>query len=75
MADEFGMRAEKIRRGKNMIWGNVQAVVSYFAIRELRYSGAELGKMLHLNRSGVGVVAKRGEEIARNNSQYRNFIT
>ena len=51
-----------------MIWEDFRAVVSYFAIREL-------GKMLHLNRSGVGVVAKRGEEIARSNSQFCNFIT
>ena len=57
-----------------MIWGDFRAVVSYFAIRELRYSGAELGKMLHLNRSRAGVVAKRGEEIARSNSQLGGFI-
>ncbi len=36
-------------------------MVSYFAIRELGYSGAELGKLLHLNRPGIGVVAKKRE--------------
>ncbi len=58
-----------------MIWGDFRAVVNYFAIRELGYSGAELGKMLHLNRSGVGVVAKRGEELVQSNLRFHSFIT
>ena len=57
-----------------MIWGDFRVVVSYFAIRELGYSEAESGEMLPLNRFGVGVVAKQGEEIARSNSQFHDFI-
>ena len=76
MADEFGMKVEDIkRRGKNKVLADARAVVSYFAVRELGYNGAELGKMLHLSRSGVSVAAKRGEELVQSNLQFHNFIT
>ena len=74
--DEFGMKVEDIkRRGKNKVLADARAVVSYFAVREMGYNGAELGKMLHLSRSGVSVAAKRGEELVRSNSRFHNFIT
>jgi len=75
VAEEFGMKVEDIkRRGKNKVLADARAVVSYFAVRELGYNGSELGKMLHLSRSGVSVAAKRGEELVQSNPQYRNFI-
>ena len=61
--DEFGMKAEEIRRGKNMIRGDVQAMVSSFAIKKLGYKGAELGKRFHLRLFGINIASKRGEEI------------
>lgn len=76
MADEFWMKVEDIkRRGKNKVLADARAVVSYFAVRELGYNGAELGKMLHLSRSGVSVAAKRGEELVQSNYRFHNFIT
>ena len=76
VADEFGMKVEEIkRRGKNRVLADARAVVSYFAVRELGYNGAELGKMVHLSRSGISVAAKRGEELVRSNSRFHNFIT
>ena len=76
VADEFGVKVEEIkRRGKNKVLADARAVVSYFAVRELGYNGAELGKVLHLSRSGVSVAAKRGEELVRSNSRFHNFIT
>jgi putative transposase len=76
VADEFGVKVEEIRRrGKNKILADARAVVSYFAVWELGYNGAELGKMLHLSRSGVSVAAKRGEELVRSNSRFRHFTT
>ncbi len=58
-----------------MIWGDFRAGVSYFAIRQLGYGGAELGKMLPLNRSRVSVAAKHGEELVQSNSRFHSFIT
>lgn len=76
VADEFGSKVEDIkRRGKNKVLADARAVVSYFAVRELGYNGSELGKMLHLSRSGVSVAAKRGEELVQSNSRLHNFIT
>jgi hypothetical protein len=76
VADEFGMKVEDIkRRGKNNVLADARAVMRYFGVRELGYNGAELGKMLHLSRSGVSVAAKRGEELVQRSSQYQNIIT
>ena len=68
MVDEFGMKVEDIkRRGKNKFLADARAVVSYFAVREL-------GRMLHLSRSGVSVAVKRGEEHVRSNSRFDNLV-
>ena len=76
VAEEFGMKVKDIkRRGKNKVLADARAVVSYFAVREFGYNGAELGKMLHLSRSGVSVAAKRGEELVQSNSRFHNLIT
>ena len=61
VADEFGVKVEEIkRRGKNEVLADARAVVSYFAVRELGYKGAELGKRLHLSHFGGKHCGKTG---------------
>jgi hypothetical protein len=66
------VKAGDIKGEKKMIRGDVRAVVCYFAVRELRYKGRDLGKMLYLGRSVVSVAAKRGEELLRSNFQFNH---
>lgn len=66
VADYYGLSAEALVRSTRMPrFVEARGVVCYLGVRELEKSGAEVGLVLNMKRSGVCLAARRGEEIIR----------
>ena len=50
------------------------ALVCALAVRELGYTGVEVGRHLGLKRAGVSLAARRGEAVLARGSQLRDAI-
>jgi hypothetical protein len=50
---------------KGVAASRARSVCSYWAVKELGMSAAEVARTLGLTRQGASVAARRGEEIAR----------
>lgn len=63
------------QRSKGKRLAEARSVISYVAVREMGYNGAEVARALNITRSGVSIAAGRGEEIFRNNQFLRNQVS
>ena len=75
VATHYGIEpAALLRRSNRPNVAEARAVVSFLAVRELGCSGVDVGRVLHLKRSGVSLAAKRGEQAAANCPGLRKAI-
>lgn len=51
-----------------------RGIISFIAIRELRYTGLEVGKELNLGPAGVSIALRRGERILRGRTEIKEKI-
>ena len=71
----FGIDSELVRRpSKNRSFAEARGMICYVGIRELGYSGIELGLELNLGVSGVSRALKRAEAVFRENSEIKQRI-
>ena len=63
------------QRNKGKGLAEARSVISYVAVREMGYNGAEVARALNITRSGVSIAAGRGEELLRNNQFLRNQVS
>ena len=75
IATLLDIRPEELRqhsRGKRL--SEARSIISYVAVRQMGYNGAEVARIFNISRSAVSVAAGRGEDILRNNKSLRNKI-
>jgi putative transposase len=71
----LGIESELVRRGsKSRSLAEARGMICYVAIRELGYSGIELGRELNLGSAGVSRALKRAESVFRENSEIKQSI-
>ena len=71
----LGMESEWIRRpSKNRYVAEVRGMICYVAIRELGYSGIELGRELNLGAGGVSRAIVRAESVFRKKPEVKERI-
>jgi len=61
-------REELYSKGRQKIRAEAKALFCYWAVRELGYGQAELGRRLGMTQPGVGYAVQRGEHIAKENN-------
>jgi hypothetical protein len=71
----LGIESELIgQASKSRSLAEARAMICYMAIRELGYSGLELGRELNLGSAGVSRALKRAESVFRENSEIKRSI-
>jgi len=71
----LGIESELVRRAsKSRSLAEARGMICYVAIRELGYSGLELGRELNLGSAGVSRALKRAESVFRENSEIKQSI-
>jgi len=63
-------REELYSKGRQKIRAEARALFCYWAVRELGYGQAELGRRLGMTQPGVGYAVQRGEQIVKE----KNFL-
>ena len=61
-------REELYSKGRQKIRAEARALFCYWAVRELGYGQAELGRRLGMTQPGVGYAVQRGEHIVKENN-------
>jgi REP element-mobilizing transposase RayT len=71
----LGIESEMVRRAsKSRSLAEARGMICYVAIRELGYSGIELGRELNLGSAGVSRALKRAESVFRENPEIKRNI-
>jgi putative transposase len=71
----LGIEPEVIRRpSKNRSIAEARGMICYVAIRELEYSGIEMGRELHLGSAGVSRALRRAESVFRESPEIKQRI-
>ena len=61
-------REDLYSKGRQRIRAEARGLFCYWAVRELGYGQAELGRRLGMAQSGVGYAVQRGEHIVKKNN-------
>jgi len=61
-------REELYSKGRQKIRAEARALFCYWAVRDLGYGQAELGRRLGMSQPGVGYAVRRGEHIVKENN-------
>ena len=61
-------REELYSKGRQKIRAEARGLFCYWAVRELGYGQAELGRRLGMTQPGVGYAVQRGEHIVEENN-------
>jgi len=71
----LGIESEGVRRpSKNRAFAEVRGVICYAAIRELGYSGKELGQELNIGSAGVSRALRRAESVFREKPEMKQRL-
>ena len=61
-------REDLYSKGRQRIRAEARGLFCYWAVRELGYGQAELGRRLGMTQPGVGYAVQRGEHIVKENN-------
>ncbi|MDB4444627.1 transposase, partial [bacterium] len=61
-------REDLYSKGRERIRAEARGLFCYWAVRELGYGQAELGRRLGMTQPGVGYAVQRGEQIVKENN-------
>ncbi len=61
-----GSRRERVSKAR--------ALIAYLAVREMRYRGSEVGRMLDLSEPGIMKCVDRGKRMLKDDSELRGKL-